>query len=88
MAKGIADLHKIRLHASSPGLGKGSTMAMDIPVAQRLQSTPVTRRLSRYSLSSRVGLRNRVMPLSTTEEDEGFEMPDYTSITTQDERLV
>ena len=33
MAKGIADLHKIRLHASSPGLGKGTTIAMDIPLA-------------------------------------------------------
>ena len=79
MAKGIADLHKIRLHASSQGLNMGTTIAMDIPVAPRIKPVPVSSKLSQRLHSLRRGDRNKVMPLKTTEE--GIEIPEYTSIT-------
>ena len=83
MAKGIADLHKIRLHASSPGLGMGTTIAMDIPVARRVELSirpALIKQLSQLvGNSTKFGRRsnnnnnNKVHPLEPCgEESAGF----------------
>ena len=87
MAKGIADLHKIRLHASSPGLGKGTTIAMDIPVVPpdassirrlvRRVSSGFSDRMSKRMHSTRI--TNRVAPMPDS-------APEYTAITVLDSK--
>ena len=83
MAKGIADLYKIRLHASSPGLGKGTTIAMDIPVTQRVEKLPQPSLMQKLSQMLTVSTKqnNKVHPLEPC-DDEGV---GYTAITVKDE---
>ena len=77
MAKGIADLHKIRLHASSPGLGQGTTFAMDIPVARRVEipirPSLITQVSQLVGSSAKFGRRsnnnNKAHPLESCEEE-------------------
>ena len=91
MAKGIADLHKIRLRASSPGLGMGTTIQMDIPVASPLVTAVSTPKARRFKSSKSLGLGTKVGLRDTQDTSPLLESLDstldYTSITIADESL-